>query len=130
MMNNCEPLKIWHAQALSTIDYDYGNVPIHLSKAKMLAGHLQKGKPCYLMLYSDLCIEIVNVVRVFHDIITIERAQKGTNATLWPAGSCISAKISAKVLKELHLDKDAFLKTDNRARVTPEGDVITLCVNN
>ncbi len=123
-------LNVWKAQALSTIDYDYGNVPIHLAKAKLLATHLQKGKPCYLVLHSDLCIEIVNVVRVFHDIITIERGQKGTHSNLWPAGSLISAKISAKVLEELHLDKETFLKSDSRARVTPDGDIITLCVNN
>jgi hypothetical protein len=120
--------KIWQAQALSTIDYDYGNVPIHLEKARLLASHLEKGKPFYLVLHSDLCIEIVNVIRVFHDIITIERGQKGTYANLWPAGSLISAKISAKILQDLHLDKEAFL-SDGRARITPEGDIITLCVD-
>lgn len=121
-------LKIWQAQALSTIDYDYGNVPIRLERAKMLASHLEKGKPFYLLLHSDLCIEIVNVVRVFHDIITIERGQKGTYPNLWPAGSLISAKISAKVIHDLHLDKDMFLH-DGRAKITPEGDIITLCVD-
>lgn len=123
-MNN-EFLKIWQAQALSTIDYDYGNVPIRLEKAKLLASHLEKGKPLYLVLHSDLCFEIVNVVRVFHDIITIERGQKGTYANLWPAGSLISAKISAKVIHDLHLDKESFLR-DGRFSVTPDGDIITL----
>jgi len=127
-MSDHTELKIWQAQALSTIDYDYGNVPIHLEKARLLASHLEKGKAFYLVLHSDLCIEIVNVIRVFHDIITIERGQKGTYANLWPAGSLISAKISAKVLQDLHLDKEAFL-IDGRARVTPEGDIITLCVD-
>lgn len=121
-------LKIWQAQALSTIDYDYGNVPIRLEKAKLLASHLEKGKAFYLVLHSDLCIEIVNVVRVFHDIITIERGQKGTYANLWPAGSLISAKISAKILQDLHLDKDMFLN-DGRTQLTPEGDIITLCLD-
>ncbi|MFI4956177.1 MAG: hypothetical protein ACHQAX_03085 [Gammaproteobacteria bacterium] len=125
-MRDNSDLKIWQTQALSTIDYDYGNVPIHLEKARLLASHLEKGKPFFIVLHSDLCIEIVNVIRVFHDIITIERGQKGTYANLWPAGSLISAKISAKVLQDLHLDKETFL-TDGRARITPEGDIITLC---
>lgn len=118
--------KIWQAQLLTTLDYDYANVPIALAKAKSLAAQLHKGKPCYLVLHSDIDIEIVNVVRVFHDIITIERAQKGTHANIWPPGSFISAKISVKMQKDLHLDKQSILSQLEYAYLTPEGDIITL----
>src|SRR5579872_6016620 len=101
--------KIWQAQLMTTLDYDYANVPISLSKAKNLAAKLEKGKPCYLVLHSDIDIEIINVIRVFHDIITMERGQKGTHANIWPPGSFISAKISAKMQKDLHLDKHTIL---------------------
>jgi len=118
--------KIWQAQLLSTLDYDYANVPIDLAKAKALSQSLQKKVPCYMVLYSDLDIEIVNVVRVFHDIITIERGQKGTTPNIWPPGSFISAKITAKMLKDLHLDKRLLLGNNDNAIETPEGDIITL----
>jgi hypothetical protein len=117
---------IWQAQLLMTLDYDYANVPINLAKAKLLSQSLQKGKPCYLVLFSDLDLEIVNVIRVFHDIITIERGQKGTNPNIWPPGSFISAKITAKMLKDLHLDKSLLLANNDNAIETPEGDIITL----
>lgn len=118
--------KIWQAQLLMTLDYDYANVPINLAKAKLLSQNLEKGKPCYLVLFSDLDLEIVNVVRVFHDIITIERGQKGTNPNIWPPGSFISARITAKMLKDLHLDKSLLLCNNDHAIETPEGDIITL----
>jgi hypothetical protein len=118
--------KIWQAQLLMTLDYDYANVPINLAKAKLLSQNLEKGKPCYLVLFSDLDLEIVNVVRVFHDIITIERGQKGTNPNIWPPGSFISARITAKMLKDLHLDKSLLLSNNDHAIETPEGDIITL----
>jgi hypothetical protein len=119
-------IKNWQAQLLMTLDYDYANVPIDLAKAKMLSYSLQKGKPCYLVLYSDLDLEIVNVIRVFHDIITIQRGQKGTNPNIWPPGSFISARITAKMLKDLHLDKSLLLSNNDNALETPEGDIITL----
>jgi hypothetical protein len=118
--------KIWQAQLLMTLDYDYANVPIDLAKAKMLSISLQKARPCYLVLFSDLDLEIVNVVRVFHDIITLERGQKGTNPNIWPPGSFISAKITAKMLKDLHLDKSLLLNNNANAIETPDGDIITL----
>lgn len=124
-MDNRDP-KIWQAQLMTTLDYDYANVPIALSKAKQLAMKLHKGKPCYLVLHSDIDIEIVNVVRVFHDIITMERGQKGSHANIWPPGSFISAKISAKMQRDLHLDKNSILSQLENAYLTPEGDIITL----
>lgn len=117
---------IWTAQLLTTLDYDYANVPIDLAKARLIASSLERGKPCYLVVYSELDVEIVNVVRVFHDIITLERGQKGTQPNIWPPGTFISAKITAKMLKDLHLDKDALLANSEKAIETPEGDVITL----
>lgn len=125
-MDKHQDPKIWQAQLMTTLDYDYANVPIALFKAKTLASKLQKGKPCYLVLHSDIDIEIVNVVRVFHDIITMERGQKGTHANIWPPGSFISAKISAKMQKDLHLDKNTILSQLEHAYLTPEGDIITL----
>lgn len=122
---NTDP-HIWQAQLLMTLDYDYANVPISLAKAKILSQNLQKGKPCYLVLFSDLDLEIVNVVRVFHDIITMERGQKGTNPNIWPPGTFISAKITAKMLKDLHLDKSILLVNNDNAVETPDGDIITL----
>ncbi len=118
--------KIWQAQLYSTLDYDYANAPINLNKARELASHLRHGQPCYLVLYSELDMEIVNVVRVFHDIITIERGQKGSSPNIWPPGTFISAKITAKMLKDLHLDKRAFLENNKHAVETPEGDIVTL----
>jgi hypothetical protein len=124
-MNNPNTM-IWQAQLLMTLDYDYANVPIDLAKAKMLTKSIQKGKSCYLVLFSDLDLEIVNVVRVFHDIITMERGQKGTNPNIWPPGTFISSKITAKMLKDLHLDKSLLLSNNDNAVETPEGDIITL----
>jgi hypothetical protein len=118
--------KIWQAQLYSTLDYDYANVPIKLDKARELAACLHKGQPCYLVLFSELDMEIVNVVRVFHDIVTLERGQKSTNPNIWPPGTFISAKITAKMLKDLHLDKKAFLENNQYATETPEGDIVTL----
>lgn len=118
--------KIWQAQLLSTLDYDYANVPIDLAKAKALSMNLKKHVPCYLVLYSDLDIEIVNIVRVFHDIITMERGQKGTSPNIWPPGTFISSKITAKMLKDLHIDKRLILANNENAVETPEGDIITL----
>ncbi len=118
--------KIWQAQLYSTLDYDYANVPINLDKARDLAASLHKGQPCYLVLFSELDMEIVNVIRVFHDIVTLERGQKGSSPNIWPPGTFISAKITAKMLKDLHLDKSALLENNHQAVETDEGDIVTL----
>ena len=79
----------------------------------------------FLTLEAGFDIEILKVVAATNGILTTERGQQGTTANVWPAGTGIDARISAKTLDDLHLDLDIILSLNEEVLVAPNGDIIT-----
>jgi hypothetical protein len=80
---------------------------------------------CYfLTLQAGFDVEIVKLVAVTQNILIMERGQQGTNISIWPAGTIIAARIPAKILTELRLDKAKILGLNQEMCEAPNGDVI------
>ncbi|HLF67530.1 MAG TPA: hypothetical protein VI522_07940 [Gammaproteobacteria bacterium] len=115
----------WQANIHATLNTNSSGVPISPAKAALLAGTLRQDQCYFLTLQAGFDVEIVRLLAVTQNILIIERAQQGTCANIWPAGTLLVARIPAKILSELRIDKNQMLSLNQEMREAPNGDVIT-----
>jgi len=115
----------WKSYIETTIDIDHLVIQIPAQKAKLLELGLKKGGYYLLALEAGFDIEIVKVICVSDGKLTVLRGQERTLPTIWPAGTPIDARITAKARDDLHLDVNLLMSVNHEALVAPNGDVIT-----
>jgi len=115
----------WHTVIETTLDTDYMTIKIPNSKAQLLQKGLSQGGYYLLTLEAGFDMEIVKVLKAAEGLLTVDRAQQGTLACVWPAGTLIEARITAKTLDELHLDLNSLVSLNNEVLLAPNGDLIT-----
>jgi hypothetical protein len=123
---NHNSIKIWKAVIEHTLDIDYDTVAVSREKAGLLKKGLENGGYYYLTIEAGFDIEIVKVIRVCHDnVLCLERGQQGTVPGVWPAGTALEARITARALDDLHLDPKSIMSAHHDAHLAPNGDIIT-----
>ena len=115
----------WSACLHTTLDIDYLTTKISLSKAKGLESGLKDGGSYLLTLSSGFELEIIKVVCVANGILTLERAQQGTQAHVWSAGSLLEARIKAQIVEDLNIDQKSLMNYYSEVLLAPNGDLIT-----
>lgn len=115
----------WQANIHATLNLNSTGVPVSQAKASLLCGTLDKNQSYYLTLQAGFDVEIIKLVAVSQNILIIERAQQGTLMSIWPAGTLIAARIPARIMSELRLDKAQILNLNPEMCEAPNGDVIT-----
>lgn len=71
-------------------------IPLTPTQRKLLAG----GAFTFLTISNDVDMEVVKAY-LFDDKLLIERGQDGTDATAFPAGSCVTSQPTWAGIKEL-----------------------------
>ncbi|MGA2654384.1 MAG: hypothetical protein ABSF18_00200 [Gammaproteobacteria bacterium] len=120
-----EQYQVWQANLHATLNANSTGVPISPNKASLLSERLDKDQSYFLTLQAGFDVEIIKLITVCRNILLIERGQHGTPIGIWPAGTVIAARIPARILSELHLDKAKFLDLNHEMCEAPNGDVIT-----
>lgn len=115
----------WQANIHATLNLNSTGVPVSAGKASLLSGSLDKDQSYFLTLQAGFDVEIIRLVTVCRNILLIERGQHGTPIGIWPAGTLIAARIPARIMSELHLDKAKFLGSNLDMCEAPNGDMIT-----
>ena len=115
----------WRANILSTLDVNYVTIKIDRERAKLLEPGLANGGYYLLTLEAGFDVEIIKVVAATNGILTTERGQQGTLPTVWPAGTPLEARITAKTLDDLRLDLESIINTNGEVLLAPNGDIIT-----
>jgi hypothetical protein len=115
----------WQANIHATLNLNSTGIPVSAAKAALLDGTMDNNQCYFLTLQAGFDVEIVKLVAVTQNILIIERGQHGTAINIWPAGTPIAARIPAKILRELRLDKAQILGLNQEMREAPNGDVIT-----
>lgn len=115
----------WRANILATLDVNYVTIKVGREKSKQLEQGLAEGGYYLLTLEAGFDVEIIKVVAATNGILTTERGQQGTLPTVWPAGTPIEARITAKTLDDLRLDLDAIINDNGEVMLAPNGDIIT-----
>jgi len=115
----------WKSHLEATVDLHHLTMLIPSHKAKLLEWGLQKGGYYLLTLEAGFDMEIVKVISAFNGKLTVLRGQQGTLPTIWPAGTPIEARITAKARDDLRLDLNSLISVNGEALVAPNGDVIT-----
>jgi hypothetical protein len=115
----------WQANIHATLNLNSTGVPVGAAKAAQLSNSLDKEQSYFLTLQAGFDVEIIRLVTVCRNILLIERGQHGTPIGIWPAGTLIAARIPARIMSELHLDKAKFLGLNQDMCEAPNGDVIT-----
>lgn len=119
-------IQSWHANILHTLDFYHTSVRVSPKKASLLRAGLSRGGVYYLILEAGFDVEIIKVIGVTRDgLLIIQRGQAGTLPGVWPAGTPIDSRISAKTMDELHLDPSAILSSNEEVFLAPNGDLIT-----
>jgi hypothetical protein len=117
----------WQANIHATLNLNSTGVPVSSAKAALLAGTLDKDQCYYLTLQAGFDVEIIKLITVTQNILIIERGQQGTPISIWPAGTLIAARIPARIMSELRLDKAKILGLNPEMCEAPNGDMITKC---
>lgn len=115
----------WQANIYATLNLNSSGVPVSHAKAALLSKAMYKDQCYFLTLLAGFDVEIVKLVAVTQNILIIERGQQGTNISIWPAGTQIAARIPAKIMSELRLDKAKILGLNQEMCEAPNGDMIT-----
>ena len=115
----------WQANIHATLNLNSTGVPISHAKAALLTGTLDNNQCYFLTLEAGFDVEIIRLVTVSQNILIIERGQHGTPINIWPAGTLIAARIPARIMSELRLDKAKILGLNPQMCEAPNGDVIT-----
>lgn len=115
----------WRTAIQTTLDTNYITIKINTEKARELESGLKNGCNYLLTLEAGFEIEIIKVVASTNGILTIERGQQGTFPNVWPAGTPIEARITAKALDDLRLNLDDIISSNDEVLLAPNGDIIT-----
>jgi hypothetical protein len=115
----------WQASIHATLNLNSTGVPVSAAKAALLSGSLDKDQCYFLTLQAGFDVEIIKLITVVQNILLIERGQQGTPINIWPAGTVIAARIPARIMSELRLDKAKILGLNSHMCEAPNGDVIT-----
>jgi len=112
----------WQTVIQSTLDVYHSSVGVSEVKAEAL--NFDIGEYCLLTLSAGMEIEIIRVLTVAKGTLIIERAQEGTTAFIWPAGTSIEAKIKEQTIKDLRIDTDRILAINTDSYLNKQGDLI------
>jgi hypothetical protein len=115
----------WRATLFSSLDWDSTCAEISPIRAAELEKDFVNGKPLFLTVQAGFDVEIVKIVSITENILTMERGQQGTQTNVWPAGTPIEARITAKAIDDLRLDLNIFLANQTTSFLAPNGDLIT-----
>ncbi len=115
----------WQANIHATLNLNSTGVPVSNAKAALLSGSFDKDQCYYLTLQAGFDVEIIRLITVSQNILIIDRGQQGTPISIWPAGTLIAARIPARIMSELRLDKAKMLRLNPEMCEAPNGDVIT-----
>lgn len=115
----------WQASIHATLNLNSTGVPVSAAKAALLSETLDKDQCYFLTLQAGFDVEIIKLITVVQNILLIERGQQGTPINIWPAGTIIAARIPARIMSELRLDKAKILGLNSQMCEAPNGDVIT-----
>jgi uncharacterized Zn ribbon protein len=93
-MNASITQQTWHGALHTTLDCHHTVALIASSKAKQLAQEMTQHDEYYLCLQAGYDVEIVRVLKVKEDVVTLLRGQRGTAPNIWPAGTWLRSNIS------------------------------------
>ena len=119
----------WRANLHATLDIEYLTLSIDPVKSRVLEDQLSEQDDCFLVLEAGFDVEIIKVLAACGGMLTIQRGLQGTVANVWPAGTPIEARITAKTLDDLRINPCEILLQNKQACLAPNGDLITFVVD-